>query len=137
MTNDKLCDYLLLPFVEIEVRLGTNTNNKFDNSVDLKYFDSIKKVVETGDWKSIEHIQTKEQLNKNLRLITNLKDSKKSLIMKENVINKLYQLNNSPFDIKLSINQEFSLNSYINSFENVKITRKKNITSYISDNFKY
>lgn len=33
--------YLRIPFVEIEVRLGTFTGNKFDSSVDRKYFEYI------------------------------------------------------------------------------------------------
>ena len=130
--NNNYCEFLLLPFVEIEVRLGTVTNGKFDNNIDNKYFENIKKVLETGSWDSIKFIQTKEKINKNFRLI-----DKNNLIIKENVINKVIQLNKSPFDIKFSINQEFSLNSYISSFESVDIIRKKNRTSYINSTFKY
>ena len=58
--------------------------------------------------------------------------------MKENVLNKTFSLNNSPFDIRLSINQEFSLNSYINSFsKNENIIRKKDRTSFIDKNYRY
>ena len=38
-------EYLLLPFVEIEIRLGT-LSKSFDSSVDKKYFNQIKKDLE-------------------------------------------------------------------------------------------
>ena len=61
------------------------------------------------------------------------------IIMKENVITKNIQLKNSPFDIRYSINQEFSLNSYIDSFSKnaSNIIRTKSRRSYIGDTFKY
>ena len=36
-----MSEYLLLPFVEIEIRLGT-LSKTFDNNVDKKYFNQIK-----------------------------------------------------------------------------------------------
>jgi hypothetical protein len=117
-------NYLLLPFVEIEVRLGT-LGKTFDSSVDKKYFNEIKTNLQnTQNIFSIETKQTTEYINKNIKLISK-DDKKESLQMKENVLNKTFSLNNSPFDIRLSINQEFSLNSYINSFsKNENIYRK-------------
>jgi hypothetical protein len=129
-------NYLLLPFVEIEIRLGT-LGKTFDSSIDKKYFNEIKTNLQnTQNIFSIETKQTTEYINKNIKLIS--KDKKESLQMKENVLNKTFSLNNSPFDIRLSINQEFSLNSYINSFsKNENIIRKKDRTSFIDKNYRY
>jgi S-adenosylmethionine synthetase len=58
--------------------------------------------------------------------------------MKENQLLKTIELKNSPFDIRFSINQEFSLNSYIPSFQKTNcITRKKERTSFVNDDFRY
>ena len=129
-------NYLLLPFVEIEIRLGT-LGKTFDSSIDKKYFNEIKTNLQnTQNIFSIETKQTTEYINKNIKLIS--KDKKECLQMKENVLNKTFSLNNSPFDIRLSINQEFSLNSYINSFsKNENIIRKKDRTSFIDKNYRY
>jgi hypothetical protein len=124
--------FLVIPFVEIEVRLGT-VGNKFDNSIDSKYFQQIKNVLESGEWVSVSNIETKEYINSGTRLIND-----KNLIMKENVITNTIQLKNSPFDIRFSVNQEFSLNSYINSFnKNDSVVRNKKRKTFQSDNFKY
>jgi hypothetical protein len=127
---------LILPFVEIEIRLGTINKNSFDSCIDRKYFEQIKKTLENGTWTLIENINTVEYISNqevSLKLINN-----ESIIMKENVITKNIQINNSPFDIRYSVNQEFTLNSYINSFSKINnIIRTKSRRSYISDNFKY
>ena len=49
---DKIYEYMVLPFVEIEIRLGT-IGKTFDSSVDKKYFEKIKEFLETGDWVKI------------------------------------------------------------------------------------
>jgi hypothetical protein len=129
-----MSEYLFLPFVEIEIRLGT-LSKTFDSNVDKKYFRQIMdSLLENKEqFKEIETKKSTELVNKNLKLINgNL------LIMKENVLNKISSLSFSPFDIKLSVNQEFKLNSYINSFhKNEATTRKKERTSFINDNFRY
>ena len=38
-------EYLLLPFVEIEIRLGTQTQSKFDSCVDKCYFNDILNIL--------------------------------------------------------------------------------------------
>ena len=129
--------YLLLPFVEIEIRLGTSSK-KFDTSVDKKYFNKIKESLNLskGDFKNIEVLSTKEHINKNLKLINSNKSVK--LIMKENVITKTFVLNNSPFDIRFSVNQEFKLDTYIPSFsKETETLRKKERTSYIASDYRY
>jgi Fe-S cluster biosynthesis and repair protein YggX len=129
-----MAEYLLLPFVEIEVRFGTLSKN-FDSSVDKKYFNQIKDSLLTRKhlFKTVENKITTEFVQKKLKLI-----NEKKLIMKENVLNKTFSLEFSPFDIKLSVNQEFSLNSYIPSFQKTNcITRKKERTSFVNDDFRY
>jgi hypothetical protein len=124
--------YLVLPFVEIEIRLGTFTN-KFDTSIDSKYFEQIKNNLESGKWVSISQKETKEYIDSNKKLIDD-----NILIMKENVITNTIQLKNSPFDIRFSVNQEFKLNSYIKSFnKNDSFLRIKKRKTFESDNFKY
>jgi len=138
-------EYLLLPFVEIEIRLGT-LSKSFDSSIDKKYFHEIKKDLENAknNFKNIEIKNTTEYINKNIKLISQNGTSKEvavckdSLMMKENVINKTFSLSNSPFDVRLSINQEFSLNSYLYSFsKNNNLVRKKERTSFIDTNYRY
>lgn len=127
-----MAEFLLLPFVEIEIRLGT-FGKSFDSCIDKKYFDQICSFLQTGDWISMLETQSNETIDNNLKLINN-----KSLMMKENVLTKTIQLPNSPFDIRLSINQEISLDSYKSSFlfEN-NIIRKKTRKTFLSFNFKY
>ena len=129
-----MSDYLLLPFVEIEIRLGTMSKT-FDSNVDKKYFGLIMdRLLENKTCFTLIETRTSTELvHKNLKLINgNL------LIMKENVLNKISSLSFSPFDIKLSVNQEFKLNSYINSFQkNEAIVRKKDRTSFINPDFRY
>ena len=138
-------EYFLLPFVEIEIRLGT-LSKSFDSSIDKKYFHEIKKDLENAknNFKNIEIKNTTEYINKNIKLISQTATSKEvavckdSLMMKENIINKTFSLSNSPFDIRLSINQEFSLNSYLYSFsKNNNIIRKKERTSFIDTHYRY
>jgi hypothetical protein len=129
-----MAEYLLLPFVEIEIRFGTLSKN-FDSSVDKKYFNQIRDSLLTHKslFRTIQTNITTEFVQKKLKLI-----NEKKLIMKENVLNKTFSLEFSPFDIKLSVNQEFSLNSYIPSFQKTNcITRKKERTSFINDDFRY
>ena len=123
-------DYLLLPFVELEVRFGTQTEKYFDSSIDKNYFEKIKNVLDTGDF-VIHEIETEEYIKDNLKL------SNQSIQLKENVFTKKITTNFA-FDFKLSVNQEFNLNSYLNSFSKENcIIRNKKRRSYISHNFKY
>ena len=136
-------ELLKLPFVEVEVRFGTFNNNKFDSDVDINYFKKINSALENGTWKSIDKIFTKEYYKDQdkLRLIEFVNSEKeKLLIMKENVVNKTIQLSKYPFDVRFSVNQEFFLNSYIESLQDPSETvllREKCRHSYVSENFKY
>lgn len=128
-------EYLVLPFIEIEIRLGTILSNKFDSCIDKKYFELINKSLNGGKWVSITKKNSMEYLSSkpNLRLINNT-----SLILKENILTKNIGIVNSPFDIRYSVNQEFSLKSHINNFSKTNcITRDKKRISYIDDNFRY
>ena len=125
-------DYLLLPFVELEVRFGTQTEKYFDSSIDKNYFEKIKNVLDTGDF-IISELETEEYIKDNLKL------SNDTIQLKENVFTKKIQTNFA-FDFKLSVNQEFSLNSYLDSFDTNKentIIRSKKRRSYMTNNFKY
>jgi hypothetical protein len=140
-------EYLTLPFVEVEVRLGTfvkneSNNGYFDNNIDKIYFQQINtSLVLNGVWKSIEETNTVEyymnsEKKDKIRLIEN--KNKTSVSMKENIISNTIQSKSSPFDVRFSVNQEFSLNSYIKSFDKKNcLVRNKSRRSYISDNFKY
>ena len=55
-------EFLVVPFVEIEVRFGTQNGNKFDSSVDKRYFEKIIEMLDSGVWKSIEHLETVEYI---------------------------------------------------------------------------
>ena len=129
-------DFMVLPFVEIELRLGTISKNKFDPNVDKKYFEKIKGFLESGDWVTTVNKNTIEYCAKNLKLITEEGASK--LMLKENVFNEDTQLNSSPFDIRYSLNQEFNLNSQLNLFSKEDcLIRSKSRKSFVSDNFQY
>ena len=128
-----MTEYTVLPFVEIELRLGTITFNKFDSNVDKKYFTLINQVLGSAQWVYIHTIDTVEYSKDNLKLITG-KDT--TIIFKENVYKKTIQLNNSPFDIRFVVNQEFTMNSNLFS-KNDCVIRQKKRTSYISTNYKY
>lgn len=133
-----MAEYLLLPFVEIEVRLGTINTKKFDSSVDKNHFEKIKSELMNGQyWNEIKNIETVEYIKDSVKLIKNKKDSTK-VIMKENVLTKTFTLKNSPFDIRFSINQEFKLDSYLTSLSTTgSVVRTKNRVSFISDTFQY
>ena len=128
--------YLTLPFVEIEVRLGTQTQTKFDSCVDKRYFNEILESLNKGTWNSIILTDTVEYVKDQLKLIVN--GAKEILRSKENVLTKTIQLDLSPFDIRFSINQEFNLNSGIKTFSKINcVTRNKKRTSFISSDYRY
>lgn len=122
-------EYLVLPFVEIEIRFGT-LGNKFDSCIDKKYFDQIHSALCSSIWLCVTESKTKEIINKNIKMIEG-----KGIIMKENVFTNTIQLSNSPFDIRFSINQEINLNSY--TCTEHTLTREKHRKTFLSDNFKY
>jgi hypothetical protein len=128
-----MSSFLVLPFAEIEIRLGTINKSNFDSCIDRKYFDQIKNALETGSF-LIENINSVEHINNalSLKLINN-----DSILMKENIVTKNIQVNSSPFDIRFAVNQEFSLDSYLTSFTKTNFTRTKSRRSYIHDDFKY
>ena len=133
-----LSEYLVLPFVEIEIRFGTLTLNRFDASVDKKYFQIIQDGLKssTVPWESIETKETTEYCNDNIRLI-DFRGIEK-MVLKENVLKKTIQMNNSPFDIRLSINQELKYDNELKNFsKNNAVVRNKKRTSFISKNYRY
>jgi len=139
-------DYMVMPFVEIEIRLGTILRERFDSSVDKKYFEKIRDTLEQSSWKSIVNVNTVEYIKPhpekkkaNLKLVTDItNESGTHLFIKENIYTEDFQMNSSPFDVRYSINQEFNLNSQISTFNKEDcIVRNKSRKSFIQDHFKY
>jgi hypothetical protein len=123
--------FLVLPFVEFEIRLGTIGKNNFDSSVDKRYFEKIKKTLESGSWVSVCDTESTEYVKDNLKL-------RNFLILKENVLKKDIQLKSSPFDIRIAINQEFSLKKENVSFSlEDSLLRNKKRKSFIAETFRY
>ena len=125
-------EFMVLPFVEIEIRLGT-LGKTFDSSIDRKYFEKIKERLETGEWESIINKNTIEYCKKNNKLITENDNS--FLMLKENLLKEDFQINTSPFDIRYSINQEFKITAPFDKEES--IIRQKTRKSFINENFRY
>jgi len=125
--------YLFLPFVEIEVRLGT-LGKTFDSSVSKEYFENILTELKGfKEWVSVNTSETVEYIQENVKNING-----KKMVLKENVVNKTVQMPTSPFDVRLSISQEFILDSCIDTFSKADcITRTKSRTSFIDKHYKY
>jgi len=124
--------FILLPFVEIEIRLGTYNGKKFDSNVDKRYFEKIKESLDTFPWKSIDCIISVEYINENTKLIND-----QHIILKENVLTKTHSIKTSPFDIRYSINQEFKINKNTSFSKKDSLIRSKNRMSYVADTFRY
>jgi hypothetical protein len=128
-----MSEFTVLPFVEIEIRLGTQNKNHFDSSVDKRYFEKINTTLHSGEWKKVEYSDTTEYIKDSIKLISSGK-----VILKENVLTKTHTLPDLPFDVRFSVNQEFKMDSLLTNISKTdSVIRKKDRTSYISDNFKY
>jgi hypothetical protein len=127
-----MAEFLIVPFVEIEVRFGTQNGNKFDSSVDKRYFEKIIEILETGVWNLVECLETTEYIKDSVKL--SLPSNK--AILKENIITRTHVLKDLPFDIRFSINQEFKFDTLVVS-KNDSVVRNKNRRSFINDNFRY
>jgi hypothetical protein len=126
-------EYMVVPFVEIEVRFGT-LGKTFDSSIDKKYFEKIRDHLETGDWKQVTNTNTIEHCKNNLKLIT---DKTSYIVMKENVFKEDFQLQKYPFDVRYAVNQEFILKNTDSFDKDDTCVRNKCRKSFISDNFRY
>ena len=111
--NKLISENLYLPNVEIEVRFGTLDikANKFDASVDGDYFKKILNSLNQYDkWIKKENIVTSEtcsgNFKENIKSIKN-ETTKESYIMKKEKILTADFETNGPFDIRLSVYQEF------------------------------
>jgi len=135
-----MADYIVIPFVEIEIRLGTMLKNKFDSSIDKKYFEKIKETLESGEWESVTNKNTVEYCKKSLKFVTDVstKNSESLLFLKEKVFVKDYQMSFSPFDVRYCISQEFKLNSQKSSFSKTDtVLRNKSRKSFTHADFRY
>jgi hypothetical protein len=135
-----MADYIVIPFVEIEIRLGTMLKNKFDSSIDKKYFEKIKETLESGEWESVTNKNTVEYCKNSLKFVTDVstKNSESLLFLKEKVFVKDYQMSFSPFDVRYCISQEFKLNSQKSSFSKTDtVLRNKSRKSFTHADFRY
>ncbi len=135
-----MANYIVIPFVEIEIRLGTMLKNKFDSSIDKKYFEKIKETLESGEWESVTNKNTVEYCKKSLKFVTDVstKNPESLLFLKEKVFVKDYQMSFSPFDVRYCISQEFKLNSQKSSFSKTDtVLRNKSRKSFTHADFRY
>jgi hypothetical protein len=136
-------NYLLLPFVEIELRFGTINNNRFDSNIDKKYFNKLLSVLEKNSWVSTELKNTNEYFVDQFKKLIVNHDGSKKVILKEKVMTVDIISQDNPFDIRLTVNQEFNLNSQVDHFTKqvesgtVSGLRKKNRNSFIDTHFRY
>jgi len=139
-------EYMVLPFVELEIRLGTILRERFDSSVDKKYFEKIRDSLEQSNWQSIVNVNTIEYIKPhpdkkkaNLKLVTDItNESRTQLFIKENVYKEDFQMTSRPFDVRYSVNQESNLNSQIGTFNKEEcVVRNKTRKSFIQEHFKY
>ena len=79
-----MCEFLLLPFVEFEIRFGTITGTKFDSCVDKRYFEKIVNTLETGIFENVVTKTTTEYIKDSLKMV-----DETQIIMKENIKNVL------------------------------------------------
>jgi hypothetical protein len=141
---DLTYEFMVVPFVEIEIRLGTIGKN-FDSSIDKKYFEKISDFLETGDFlivnkNTVEYIHSNKTSKGNLKLITSCDKGcdKTCLILKENISTEDFKLNTSPFDVRFSLNQELNMNSHKDSFDKKEaVIRNKIRKSFINEHFRY
>jgi hypothetical protein len=135
-------DLMVLPFVELEVRLGTIKKNGFDVSIDKKYFEKIMESLHQTSWNTIINKNTIEYIKSdkagNTKLITDISNENESMMIKENILTHDFQLNFSPFDVRYSVNQEFNLNSHIKNFSKAEcVVRNKTRKTFVADTFQY
>jgi hypothetical protein len=131
-----MSSYIDLPFVEIEVRLGTQDKH-FDTAIDSNYVTKIlESLLSYKGWVSIECIDTKEYVNESLKLIES--KNNKVLMFKDKVFKETIPLKNCPFDIRFAVYQEFYMNHQVESFKKTDcVLREKKRKSFIQKNFKY
>jgi hypothetical protein len=129
--------FVLLPQVEIEVRLGTN-GKTFDSNINKDYFLKILHDLEAyNHWESVEIVNTVDYIHKNKKLTVH-SDQTETLILKENVKKNELNVNNIPFDIRFSVNQEWNINSQIQTFnKSGALVRKKSRKSFYGPFFRY
>ena len=133
---DTIYEFMVVPFVEIEIRLGT-IGKTFDSSIDKKYFEKIRDHLETGDWVSICNKNTIEYCKKetNLKLIN--VDKLNYLMVKENLHKEDFQMKSCPFDIRYSINQEFKFKNTESFDKDDCLIRNKCRKTFMSEHFRY
>lgn len=108
------------PKIEIELRLGRIDDTKFTTGINSNdFFYKIIRILDTGKncWNKVEEINSVELISDNIKQI-----SKNDIITyqyKKNIKNYNFYYENTPCDIRLSINSEEELD--------LKKIKKKNI----------
>ena len=130
-------NFLTIPEVEIEVRLGSFNNKKFDSSIDKDYFNKLILLLDSYSvWNSVIVLNTVEYiLDSNRTIVT--ENNKKTNIIKKNILKRDIILNNFPFDIRFAINQELRSKTEVTPDPLNGLIRQKSRKSYYSSNFKY
>jgi hypothetical protein len=108
-----MAEYTILPFVEIEVRLGTQNKNHFDSCVDKRYFEKINEMLHSGEWKSVIYTDSTEYIKDSIKLI--LPDNK--VILKENVLTKIKTVDGTGSGLDADL-----LNGFTSNYTNVPYT---------------
>jgi hypothetical protein len=136
-----------IPEVEIEIRLGSinnfgiQQNKTFDSSLDKTYFEKILSNLESyKEWKNIYITNTVEYIQ-NIEYTKKLKsihydDNVIVNILKESIFKKDLILQNMPFDIRFSVNQELKTKKELNKELNTAI-RQKQRKSFVDSCFIY
>jgi len=142
-----ISNYLFLPNVEIEIRLGTlktsGGKQYFDSVIDKDYFSKIIESLEAWPrWIDIIITNTTEFIyNHNNKTYKKIVDNLKNIetyMTKESIKKYNFPIEKCPFDVRFSINQELKISKM--NYESVQtdyIIRSKSRKSFIADNFRY
>jgi len=141
--------YKYIPFVEIELRLGT-LGKRFDPSVDTEYFNKIFNALNNyNKWVTVEKTiyvdyffkdtTTQKTYRKSCLLDEYNNVLHYSLLLKENIYSKDQSVKSCPFDVRLSIKQEISVKDTetLLQLEEEDLVRKKYRHSFIMNDYRY
>jgi hypothetical protein len=119
--------------IEIELRLGQIQLNLFKSGLGSKdFFYKIKNTLDSSKcWDKIINNEYEELCHNGLRKTTffnGKKVTKNECIVKQKIVNKDFEYNGTPYDIRVSVSKEIPTEDKIKS--GIGILRKKNRFSY-------
>lgn len=122
--------------VEIELRFGWKTSKMFDTNVGKRYFDSISKILNTMLNTNKHECQDEVHIHKNKRYLVGKEHT--SVQVKTRLETIDFQLQGTPFDVRLSVCQEIpkSLTEFPLPTDSVWL-RKRNRSSIQYKMWKY